>query len=594
MPDESKQIENTQTTDNSTESLTPRTINETVANSSTDNSNNVISDENNITTTKETPTLEVPKDTNNQLLAIPQTAVVQKKSKINLLATFAVLVLIGLAVGAWFVMGQSSTNTKTTQSAKQIVEIPSLTIGITEGPANTYFPDESLVGVYTVLNRQIYEGLVGFENSKISPLLAESWTNPDQNTWVFKLRPNAIFHTGKAVTAKEVEASLNDLKQYDYWSLFVSTISSIEATGDLELTIRTAEPDALLLNRLTQAYIVDTNAQDLVGMNGTGAYVKDESAENNEKISTLKAFDNYYGGRAKTRKIIFKIFETEAELPLALKNKQIDILETLTFPELSKDLTAAGFDMKEYESPGVFGMYPNLTRSKSTPLLDKNFRLAIAHALDRQALVDTLGNKNSPAYQIIPKSLPGHDSSITAPAYDVEAAKSTLAKTKYANTPLEFVYIKELQTDAPIIIEQLRKAGFNIKEKSYSSANIDAVLSELNAGRYDLFLAAFTSDVSDARDLLGSLLHSKESTYGNYNDPVYDELLTATDKEFDPVKRIQLLQQANNYVADNLVWFPLRNGVYNSYHNKDIDLHADYTGGSGLGVYYRNVGRIVE
>lgn len=528
-----------------------------------------------------------------ELLSVPPHPI-KKKSKKGLLLLLVLLLLAAGGAAWWYLQGKNVNTGQSAASARETQEIAELKVGNTEGPASVYFPDEGLLGVQTVIDHQIYEGLVGYSNNTITPLLAQSWTNPDQKTWIFKIQPNVKFHTGKAVTAKEVKAALDDLKKYDYWSIFVSTIDSVEATGDLELTIKTKEPDALLLNRLSQAYVSDITAADKAGNNGTGAYQVDTTAKNDEKSTTLIPFENYYGKRAKTRKLVFIVYDSDDSLIKGLKDKQIDIAETIPIPSVTKQIEGTGFAGNEFESPGSFGIYMNQQRSATTILKNKDIRLAIAQAMDRQGLIDKVGNKNIPATQVIPKSLSGHDESISFPVFDLAASKATLAKAGYKNTPLEFAYIKEVQQDAPVAIAQLRAAGFNIVEKAYASADLTKALADLRVGKFDLFFAGFTSDVFDARDILGSLLGSTESTYPVFSDPVYDKLLADSDKEFDPVKRIQLLQKANKYILDNLAWIPIRNSNYVSYHAKDIDIKSDFNGGGNIGAYYRKVGRITQ
>ncbi len=514
-----------------------------------------------------------------------------KKSKKGLIITLIILLLAAVGAGAWWYMNKDKTEETTTTQETQDIEV--LKIGSAEGPASIYFPDEGLTGPQTLLDHQIYEGLVGLENNKPVPYIAQSWTNPDDNTWVFKIRPNVKFHTGKAVTAKEVKAALDSLSQYDYWSLFTSTIASTEATGDLELTIKTKTPDALLLNRLAVAYITDQDAKDKLGRNGTGAYQVDSTATNDEKTTTLVAFDDYYNGHVKTRKLVLTIYESDEASAKALKANEIDINGIVPIPAIKADLEAADFEGVDYDSPGTFGLYINTIR-EDTILANKEVRKAISQAMDRKTLIDEAGNNNQPVTQVIPKSLPGHDDSITFPAFDLTAAKATLAAAGYKNEQIEFVYVKELQVDAPIILAQLKALGLNIKEISFSADEVDKAVELAQAGDYDLFTAGFTSDISDARDLLGALLSSTESAYPTIKDAAYDKLLADSDAAFDPTERIKILQQANKYVADNFYWVPLRGAVYSTYYDKDIDLKIEFNGTGMPGTYFRKVGRIVE
>ena len=51
----------------------------------------------------------------------------------------------------------------------------------------------------------IFNSLVKFDaGMKIVPDLAESWENPDPNTWRFKLRRGVKFHDGSEMTAEDV------------------------------------------------------------------------------------------------------------------------------------------------------------------------------------------------------------------------------------------------------------------------------------------------------------------------------------------------------------------------------------------------------
>lgn len=518
----------------------------------------------------------------------------RKKSKKLLLSMIGLIFVAANAVGVWQYVQNNKQNSAVPTAKSAVADIDTLTIGATEGPANSFFPDEQLLGVYFGINRQIYEGLVGFTDKKVTPLLAKSWTNPDERTWVFTLKDNITFHTGKAVTANEVKASLESLKTYEYWSIFVSTIESIEVVNESQIKIVTAEPDALLLNRLSLAFITDLSASDSAGKNGTGAFMVDSSASNDEYSMTLIPYDNYHGERSTTRKVVYKIFENDEAIVKALRDGEIDIAESLHITETKDALTKEGYTNVEFESPGAFGIYLNQTRSNNTILKKKEIRQAIAETVDRASLVKEVGQQHLPSYQVIPKSLPGHDASINMPEFNIDNAKATLAKAGYKNEPLDFFYIEGVQADAPIIIRQLRAAGFNIRERVYQESTIPEMVEEIEEGNFDLFTASFSSDFVDARDLLGALLHSTESSYPVLKDSAYDQILLESDKAFDPVERTKKLQEANRYIAENFLWIPVRNTVYMAYYKPDLYVPHDFFGGGNLGVYFRKVGRITN
>ena len=504
---------------------------------------------------------------------------------------FVFVILAALAGAGWYFWQQSKPTETAEQTQQAIADLDKFRFGSVEGPADSYFPNPVSSGVSIGQSRQMYEGLVGNEDRKYVPLLAESWTNPDQRTWVFKLRQNVKFQTGNIMTAADVKASLEAEKDMDFWKLFVSTIQSIEVVNDQEVKIVTMEPDALLLNRLTLAFIYDTSATDKTGNNGTGAYEVDQSKENNENYLALKPFDDYHGGRPKTRYVEYKIFPKEDDIIAAMENNEIDYTEILVNPEHDKKLKDAGFVAESFYVPGVFGMYLNIGRSEDSPLQNKEVRKAIALAVDRQDLINQLKNDSTPAAQVVPDSLPGYDAKISYPEHNTELAKQTLLAAYPEGVTLEFPYFEGVQADPPILIEQLRAAGFTIDAQP--TTDPVALTKTLEDGNYDLFTGSYNSDIFDSRDILGAI-YGKDSDYATNSDSAYEKLLSDSDTEFDPTKRIAILQAANQYLADSYLWIPVRKTQYLAYHRSDLSFTVDYEGGANLGFFYWKLGRKVQ
>ncbi|MBA3758857.1 ABC transporter substrate-binding protein [Candidatus Saccharibacteria bacterium] len=593
MPDESTKEENKniETTDD-TESLNPHVAGDVFhPDNATDAEPEATPENENITdsATQSNPVEQLEKpEAPNGLLAIPPQPV-KKSSKKGLLTFIFVLVLALAAAGAWwFLRDKNSANNSQTKASQELQEVDLIRIGTTDGPANNLFPKEG-IGISYSQSRQVYEGLVGNKDKSYVPLLATSWTNPDEKTWVFKLKPGVKFHTGKLLTAADVKSSIEELQKLDFLGYLYATIENVEVVNDLEVRITTKEPDALLLNRLAISYIWDQNAKDIEGNNGTGPYKLDTTAAYEESTATLIANDDYHQGRPKTRKLVYKIYESDAKMNTAMKANELDQMETVLNTEAVAGLSEAGFAKLEFESPGTFGLYMNTLRANS-PLKNKEVRKAIAQAIDRKSLVETVGNNNLPASQIIPKSLPGYDATVSFPEFNIAAAKDTLAKAGFPNgVTLEYLYIKDIQLEPPVVIKQLEAAGFKIKAVSFTE--LDPVLDRSYAGQFDLFSAAYTSDLADSRDLLGALLESSEQSYPVYSDTTFDKLLEDSDRELDPTKRIAILQAANKYATDNLLWIPLRTTAYVSFYQSNLSLSQDFNGGGTLGVYYWKVGQ---
>src|SRR5690554_4305821 len=58
----------------------------------------------------------------------------------------------------------------------------------------------------------VYETLIIFDdNGQPMPILAESWEQPDETTYVFTLREGVTFHNGDPLTAEDVVFTFNRL-----------------------------------------------------------------------------------------------------------------------------------------------------------------------------------------------------------------------------------------------------------------------------------------------------------------------------------------------------------------------------------------------
>ena len=131
-----------------------------------------------------------------------------------------------------------------------------------------------LVGVSILSN--IYEGLVGFDaEMSLRPALASSWESPDDLTWVFRLREDVFFHDGRRLTARDVLASFDRVRnhpQSQQESILVA-VDSWRAQDPETVEVRTRLPYPILLNKLAQVMIVPADSPDLITTPvGTGPF----------------------------------------------------------------------------------------------------------------------------------------------------------------------------------------------------------------------------------------------------------------------------------------------------------------------------------
>ena len=126
------------------------------------------------------------------------------------------------------------------------------------GDSLTLDPHAQNEGPTHMVSRQVYEGLVtpGI-NMEILPQLAESWDATSADTWVFNIRKGVKFHDGSALTAGDIAFSINRAKTApsDMVDL-IKSIKSATAIDDHTVEIKTEGPNPILLNQLTQIFVM--------------------------------------------------------------------------------------------------------------------------------------------------------------------------------------------------------------------------------------------------------------------------------------------------------------------------------------------------
>src|ERR1039458_9137630 len=274
----------------------------------------------------ETPTIQQP---------TPQT-----HGKKWLVIAIVLAVVIVVAVVAAVVL---KSNNKTPTVTKK--DIPLLTYGLADGGEIPQYPVTYLY-VNTDINiaMQMFEGLVGYQNqTKVVPLLATSWSTPNDNTWVFNLRHNVKFNTGRTMTAQDVKYSLdyavahqNDDSGDSAFVCLAEDIKQTTVTGAYQVTVTTTNPDAVLLNQLGLIGIVDSKAKPGDYSAGTGPYVVKPGTTPTDSTIDLVASNNYWGGHVYTRELKISIYTSQDKMATDMANGKLDLAGFFTASTLSK------------------------------------------------------------------------------------------------------------------------------------------------------------------------------------------------------------------------------------------------------------------
>jgi peptide/nickel transport system substrate-binding protein len=420
------------------------------------------------------------------------------------------------------------------------------------------------------INENIYEGLTRFKlgGADIEPALAESWTASDDGlTYVFKIRPNVTFHDGTPLDAKAVET--NFLRQFDpnnplhqdgmvYTEIIFAEVKSIQATGDLDLTITLNRPITLLPGNLAvfAAAIPSPTALEQFKddysnhASGTGPFKLESWTKDVELV--LVANDQYWGGRPKLDRVVFRTIADDTVRLTELQTGGVDVANQIDF----KDVETVRNDQNLTLVTGPFLNVQYLAfNEKLAPFDNPKVRQAFEYAINKQNIADVVffGNYTLGAGPIAP-GLIGYDESLASTySFDPEKAKALLAESGVGQVSFDFY--NRTNSFWPLLGQliqaDLEAVGVKANLVSLEDAEFFA---QLNASKAPAFMNDWTWDNGDPDNVMWSLFSAPraESRLGYKNDRV-NELNTQAQLESDPAKRAELYLEAQQLILQDAI-----------------------------------------
>jgi peptide/nickel transport system substrate-binding protein len=240
----------------------------------------------------------------------------------------------------------------------------------------------------------VYETLVIFDaEGKPMGILAESWEQPDDTTYVFTLREGVTFHNGDPLTAEDVKFSFERLMDPEGGSVWVSQfepVESVEATDERTVTFTLKESFGPFMAALSAAYasilpnLPDTDFQ--TEMIGTGAYKIQEHVKDTQ--TTLVAHDGYWReGQPVTPNLRYNIMPEESARLAAVRTGEIHISSLVDPVIIDTARTDDSITVIDQETTDYYLLGLNCAVA---PFDDVKVRQALSMAIDRQAIVDSV------------------------------------------------------------------------------------------------------------------------------------------------------------------------------------------------------------
>lgn len=363
----------------------------------------------------------------------------------------AALLVFGLtACGGTIEKADTPVASAATGDAGETAQTKQVVVGVSMGattmdPAHEYEWDAEMMlhSVYPTLVTSDYA-----DESKILPCVASEWVISDDGlTYTFTLNQGIQFTTGKELKASDVAFSLNRLKgAAGNPSFLLSSVESVEATGDYEVTVTLSEPNPALLNILTRASagVYDAEVAQANGATcdssdagqayfdstsiGCGPY-KISSFNSGSELVLVKNPDSYFPAGNVDTYIIRNIADSATQ-QMELEGGDLDFALDLTADQTALLEGNESIKLVSFDTMDIFFLGLNASEEYGKELANPTVREAIRYAIDYSGLCALAGNGATTPAGIIPKGFLGYAGETTI-TRDVEKAKALLTEAGY-------------------------------------------------------------------------------------------------------------------------------------------------------------------
>jgi len=440
----------------------------------------------------------------------------------------------------------------------------------------------------------IFETLVWKDASGFIPALAKEWEYvAEENAYIFKLRNDVTWHDGEKFTAEDVIFTIDYVKTHP--NPFVTLIGpsgvrEAVAIDDYTAKLYLEQPYAPFLNDVAGTLVVTPkhiwegvdDPKSLTGPEaviGTGPYIlADYSKEHGTYL--YKAYVDYYLGRPAVEEI--KFVKTSAEMiPAALREGSVSAGDIP--PEVVSEMEEAGLTV--ITAPVAWNAKMSINHHKE-PLSSKQFRQALAYAIDREALVQITqrGHALAGSPGMMPPTSDWYNPDTPQYKYDPAKARGLLEGLGYELEDGYFTKDDEvLETEllataqfkevGQLVKQQLEEAGMKIDFRTMEEKTVDAKVEA-----WDFDLAIYGHGGLYEPSILKRVIVDEGFNSARYtSNETLNQLLDAQLSEMDAKKRKVLVFQIQELYAEDLPaltlyypkWYWAHDGTFNLFYTMD-------------------------
>ena len=427
-----------------------------------------------------------------------------------------------------------------------------ISIGMVLEPPNLDPTAGAAAAIDEVVYANIFEGLTRFgPDGAVNPGLAATWDiSEDGTVYTFALRPGVTFHDGTTLTADDVVFTLDRARAEGSTNaqpgLFANIVSA-EAVDELTLRVTLDGPDGAFLFDMAwgDAVIVAPESAESNATNpiGTGPFRFANRIEG-DRIELVRN-DAYWGEAVALEAATFRFISDPNAAFAAMMAGDVDAFPNFPAPETLAQFAAdPRFSVIVGSTEGETILAMN---NAQAPLDDIRIRQAIAHAINRQDIIDgAMFGYGTPIGTHFAPHNPNYVDLTGLSAYDPDAARALLAEAAPAGLSLRLALPLPAyaRRGGEIIAAQLREVGIQTEITNLEWAQW---LEQVFRGRdFDLTIVSHTEPMD-----IG--IYARPDYYFQYARPDFVALNETLATTSDPAARAALMVQMQEMIAGDYV-----------------------------------------
>ena len=445
--------------------------------------------------------------------------------------------------------------------------------------------------------------------------LAESWSQPNENTCLFKLRRGVRWHNkppvnGRELTAEDVKYSIERFLTVkgNANAYMLRSVDKVEAVDKYTVKFMLKEPFAWFLDMLASPMAVAIVAKEAIekfgdmkkpeAVIGTGPWMLD-SYRPNVGFTLVRNPTYFLPNLPHIERIEVTVDEDNASRIASFLAGKYDlgwenpgIINRTDWVQIKDTLKQKRPNLKTAEFPANVMSHISM-RTDQKPFSDVRVRQAISHAIDRQGILDATAEGVGVFNPAVPAALkdwtlpidqlgegakyfkhdPGEAKRLLAAAGYPSGFPGTLCFTTYGST----ILVDAMQ----LIVKYLKDVGIDarIDQKEYG-----AYIASCFQGKFDSMTFGPQTPFLDPDNFIFAQYYPGEpKNQSHINDPVLADMLVKQRRTFDVPKRREVLNEIQRYLAKQQYYVQVPSGIYvgvwdGSLKNYGPNVGYDYGG----------------